>query len=66
MNYRRTRFTVLLCAAAAVAGLNSSTDVVYDFKLDQWGLRRNSGIDGSQHILCAGQPVMAGKAFQHL
>ena len=30
-------------AAAAVAGLNSSTDVVYDFKLDQWNLRRNSG-----------------------
>ena len=37
-------------AAAAFAGLNSSTDVVYDFKLDQWNLRRNSGESFSSYL----------------
>jgi triacylglycerol lipase len=33
----------VVAMAAATAGLNSSTNVVYDFKLDQWNLRRNAG-----------------------
>jgi len=33
----------LVGAAAALAGLVSSDQVIYDLKLDQWGLKRNAG-----------------------